>query len=216
MIPSHHSDVDEYGYCPQHGIPVRPNQGCSGCVTGLPSINPARRLNVGCGEWPLLYYTNLDADPKANADLYVKVPPLPFDDGGLDDIYAGHFLEHLTPEDADEFLRECFRCLVPGGRLGIVVPDTRIVMERWLGGDPGSIEYPAGTFRPRADLDTICELFLYSTVQESPHRWSYDSTTLARRITRAGFTLTQEIHRYTDIRIPVGAWYQCGWDAVKP
>lgn len=208
--------VDQYGYCPRHGIPVQPEHVCAACLADRPAVNPARRLNVGCGQFPLLYFTNLDESRQAFADVIVRVPPLPYDDGGLDEIYAGHFLEHLPPEVGEQFLAECFRCLVRGGRIGIVVPDTRAVMTRWLKADPCSVEYPAGVFRPIADLTTVCELFLYSTVQESPHRWSYDLDTLGAAIARAGFELVAPIDRFQDVRIPVGAWYQCGWDAVKP
>ena len=177
----------------------------------------SRRLNVGCGEWPLHYFVNLDADTSLLADLHVTVPPLPFDDGALDDIYAGHFLEHLAPAEAREFLAEAYRCLVPGGRLGIVVPDTREIMRRWLDGAMDHVEYPANRWHPVADLDAVCGLFLYSsTVQASRHQWSYDRYTLARLLTTAGFEVVQEIDRYTDPRIASGAWYQCGLDARKP
>lgn len=176
----------------------------------------SRRLNVGCGQWPILYFTNLDADQSAFADIYQAVPPLPFEDGALDDIFAGHFLEHLSPEDARAFLAECLRCLTPVGRLGIVVPDTREILTRWLNGALDCVEYPAGTWHAVADLDDVCRLFLYSTVQDSPHKWSYDLGTLARLLTSAGFTVTGEIDRYRDSRLGSGAWYQCGLDCVKP
>jgi predicted SAM-dependent methyltransferase len=176
----------------------------------------ARRLNVGCGEWPLYYFTNLDADPRLRADIHAAVPPLPFEDGALDDIYAGHFLEHLGPEDATAFLLECFRCLAPGGRLGIVVPDTREIMTRWLNGAIDHVEFPADVWHPVADLDAICRMFLYSTVQDSGHKWSYDLFTLARLLQSCGFEVTGEIDRYRDPRVTNGAWYGFGLDAKKP
>jgi predicted SAM-dependent methyltransferase len=179
-------------------------------------MTPDRRLNIGCGAFPLPYFTNLDADPSAIADVYARVPPLPFADGALDDIYAGHFLEHLTPAEATELLAECRRCLVPGGRLGLVVPDTREVLTRWLQGAIDCVEYPAGTFHAVADLDAVCRLFLYSTVQASPHRWSYDLGTLARLLEGAGFVVMGEIDRYRDPRLGTGQWYQAGLDCIKP
>ena len=181
-----------------------------------PDVVPARRLNVGCSVHPLLYFVNLDEDPNAIADLYQHVPPIPFEDGSLDEIYAGHFLEHLSRPNAALFLAECFRCLAPGGKLGVVVPDTREILTRWLAGSLDCVEYPVNTWHAVADLDAVCGLFLYSTVQESPHLWSYDQGTLARAMTRAGFVNLQEIDRYRDPRIPVGAWYQVGVDGFKP
>ena len=186
-------------------------------VDPVRQASSSRRLNVGCGQFPLLYWTNLDADPQAIADIYQHVPPLPFEDNALDDIYAGHVLEHMSREDTPAFLAECLRCLVPGGRLGVLVPDTREIMTRWLHGAIDCVELPVGTWHAVNDLDSICELFLYfSAVPPCPHLWSYDLGTLRRSLERAGFQVTDEIDRYRDPRIPFGSWYQCGWDAVKP
>lgn len=173
------------------------------------------RLNIGCGDWPLLFWTNLDADPQKPADIHMVVPPLPAASDSLLEIYAGHFLEHLGPDEARFFLRECFRCLRPGGRLGIVVPDTREILRRYLSGFPDAIEYPRGEWNDITDLDTVCALFLYSTAQDSPHKWSYDRHTLSRYVIEAGFVNITEIDRYRDPRIAQGAWYQFGFDAFK-
>jgi len=175
-----------------------------------------RRLNVGSGQHPLHYWTNIDASPNALADIVQSVPPLPFADASLDEIYAGHFVEHLTPEEADAFLQECFRCLTPNGRVGLLVPDTREVMKRYLRADIDEIEYPQGVWHPVADLDSVCRMFLYSTVQESGHKWSYDSRTLRNLLERNGFKVTRPIDRWKDPRVALGAWYQCGWDATRP
>lgn len=174
-----------------------------------------RRVNVGSGQHPLRYWRNLDADPDALADVFASVPPLPFDDASLDEIYAGHFLEHLTEEEAALFMRECMRCLVPGGRLGILVPDTREVMKRYLAGSIDAVEYDR-VWYPVKDLNAVCRLFLYSTIQRSHHVWAYDLVSLGELGVKHGFKIYKEIDRFNDPRIPVGAWYQCGWDFIKP
>lgn len=174
-----------------------------------------RRLNVGCGQHPLPYWTNVDEAQDALCDLRQHVPPLPYADASLDDIYAGHFLEHLLPGEATEFLHECYRCLAPGGRLGVLVPDTREVMKRYVRRDLDEVEYPLGTFHPVSDLNAVCAVFLYSTIQDSPHRWCYDSVTLRKLLVSCGFEPTQEIDRFRDPRLGSPQWYQCGWDAVK-
>jgi predicted SAM-dependent methyltransferase len=173
------------------------------------------KVNVGCGEYPLIGFTNIDVDPDAYADLYIEVPPLPFEDGEVDEIYAGHYLEHLTHEDAMEFLQECHRCLVPGGLLGVVVPDTREVFKRYLTGAQDAIEYPQRVWWDVANLDAMCALILYSTVQGTPHRWMYDERTLAHALTASGFVDLKPIDRYRDPRIAQGAWYQFGYDCRK-
>ena len=174
------------------------------------------RVNLGCGDHPLNGWVNVDADVACPADVYTVLPALPFADASCEDIYAGHLLEHLTHEDGASLLAECLRVLVPGGRLGVLVPDTRAIMGTWLGQVPARVEFPLGTWRDVRDLDEVCALFLFSTVQPSHHLWAYDLDTLGRALTRAGFVVTGTIDRFNDPRVALGAWYQCGLDERKP
>ena len=179
-------------------------------VTGVPL-----RLNVGAGDFPLRGYVNLDSSEGTAADVIARVPPLPYDDASVDEVWSCHFLEHLSQEDGAEFLRECYRVLVPGGALGVVVPDTREIMRRHLSGEAGRVEFPAGRLWDISDLDDVCAMFLYSTIQPSHHLWSYDLTTLSRAVERAGFRITGEIDREYDPRLGTGQWYQCGIAAIR-
>jgi predicted SAM-dependent methyltransferase len=178
----------------------------------------SRKLNVGSGDYPLPGWANLDSSPERNAEIVADATTYLRDceAGRYDEIYAGHFLEHLEREEAAGFLRECYRVLSPGGKMGIVVPDAREVMRHYLAGSVDEIEWPHNVWRPIADLDTVNEMFIYSTVQESRHKWSYDSKTLARAMTGAGFIGLREIDRYRDPRLGSGRWYQMGLDGWKP
>jgi predicted SAM-dependent methyltransferase len=175
-----------------------------------------RRMNIGCGAFPMAFWTNVDADPLTVAQIHAIVPPIPAKDSSLDEIYAGHFLEHLNRSEAREFLRECMRCLVPGGRLGLVVPDMREILKRWLAGTIDAMEYPINTWWPLSDLDSVCACFLYGTVMESQHHWAYDEITLRKITAEMGFVNFEPICRYTDPRVARGAWYQCGCSGYKP
>lgn len=174
------------------------------------------KVNVGSGQYPLTGWKNIDSDSNALADIYASVPPMPFDPGEVDEVYAGHFLEHLEHDEAMVFVDECHRVLKPGGRLGVVVPDFHEVVVRYLvDNKPARMEYPIGVWNDCKDLDVICKLFLYSTVQPSRHKWMYDRANLSRLLTQHGFAVLAEIDRWNDPRIPVGAWYQFGMDAIK-
>jgi len=47
---------------------------------------------------------------------------LPFHDNTVPYIFNSHFLEHLYYEDAQKFLKECYRVLKPGGVIRICIP----------------------------------------------------------------------------------------------
>ena len=47
---------------------------------------------------------------------------VPFRSNTVPNIYSSHFLEHLTRQDAERLLGECFRVLRPGGGIRIAVP----------------------------------------------------------------------------------------------
>jgi predicted SAM-dependent methyltransferase len=176
------------------------------------------RLNIGSGDLPMRMagWLNVDESPYPGVDLVLRVPPLPWESGTVSEIYAGHFLEHLERPEASTFLDECFRALVPGGRVGIMVPDTREVMRRYIVDEPAPMEWPAGRMRDLRDLDEMSEAIIYSTMQPSHHQWCWDKFTLSRAMSRAGFIDIGEFNRYHDPRVAVGAWYQVGVEGVKP
>lgn len=184
---------------------------------GQPETADLLRLNIGCGQYPLADYVNIDADLTTPADVHADAYAYlaTYADGSVAEIYAGHFLEHLDKPDADRFLAECFRVLQPGGICALVVPDIREVMKRYIGHSLDA-EPLNGRFWSLNDLDDICGWFLYSTTQASVHRWSYDEFTLRRVMQAVGFDVTRRIDRYRDPRLGAPAWFQCGWEGIKP
>ncbi len=173
------------------------------------------RLNLGAGIFPLAGYVNIDAEPGVEPDICATVPPIPCDDGTVSMIYAGHLLEHFAPAAGQVLLRECHRVLQPGGRLTVVVPDTRAIMRRWLGASSYAVTSPEGRVWRVADLDDVCDFWLFSSFQASPHRWAYDETTLTRAVERAGFRVVGMVDRYQDPRLSDPNWWQLGVEAVQ-
>lgn len=177
------------------------------------------RLNLGCGEFPLPLadgWLNLDADSSVHPDVLATVPPLPFPDASADAIYMGHLLEHFEYAEGQALLAECYRVLAPGGTLTVVVPDTRAIMRRWLGGAKTRQRDATGRPYAVADLDDVCAYWLFSTVQPSRHRWAYCDDTLVRALDRAGFQVTALVDRYRDPRLSDPGWWQLGYTAVRP
>lgn len=90
-------------------------------------------LNLGCGpryhkEW-------------VNVDFYSDMPDviahnllkgIPFAENEFDAVYHSNVLEHFPRDQAESFLRECFRVLKPGGILRTVVPDLEDIAKCYL------------------------------------------------------------------------------------
>src|SRR6478609_4023952 len=91
-----------------------------------PGVLPVRSLrpylNLGCGDKFHADWTNVDIaphDPRVlTHDLRL---PLPFEDESFEAVYHSHVLEHIPRAEARRFIGECWRVLVPGGVLRVVV-----------------------------------------------------------------------------------------------
>jgi SAM-dependent methyltransferase len=119
-----------------------------GCCTGRGGAEFAR-LRPGAKMWGLdAVQQRLDELP----DLYARKihglsTAIPVDDGEVDLVLAGEFLEHLTPADVDPTLFEFHRVLRLGGRLLLTTPNPRYLKLILQGGSvygPGHLtqHYP--------------------------------------------------------------------------
>lgn len=96
--------------------------------TGRPVL-----VNIGCGEVCHPDWVNLDVSPSHPGVIpYDLRKGLPFPDGDCDACYSAHVLEHMDPEEAGRFLRECHRVTRPGGVVRIVVPDLEDIARAYL------------------------------------------------------------------------------------
>lgn len=85
--------------------------------------NSARlRLHVGCGQQNIPGWLNIDHQALAGVDQVLDVRQgLPFED--VEAIFAEHFIEHLSLDEAIAFLREARRALSPAGVLRLSTPN---------------------------------------------------------------------------------------------
>jgi predicted SAM-dependent methyltransferase len=146
-------------------------------------------VNVACGPQVLADYVNLDlrsADPAVfTCDIRRN---LPIGDGAARGIRAEQFVEHLEArEELPSFLRACYRTLVPGGVLRIIVPDAERYLQAYCRGDLlgfWDLEVP-NPFPD--DLPTRMDIVNHVFHQWHEHRWAYDFETLEHRLRAAGF-----------------------------
>ena len=90
-------------------------------------------VNLGCGSHYRKGWLNFDLYPASNEVVQANIiQGVPLHDGAADFVYHSHVLEHLKREDGEQFLRECYRILKPGGILRIAVPDLEDVAREYL------------------------------------------------------------------------------------
>lgn len=90
-------------------------------------------LNLGCGhhfhpDWANIDFTSTGKEVIAH-DLGQGIP---FPDNSFDVVYHSHLLEHFPKQIAEEFIKECYRVLLPHGILRVVVPDLEAVVRAYL------------------------------------------------------------------------------------
>jgi len=82
-------------------------------------------LNLGCSNFKLTGFTNIDIDPRVRPDLCIDLTDLHkhFKENSVDFIFAGHVFEHLKIEDSQQLMKTCYRILKHHRNLLAVVPD---------------------------------------------------------------------------------------------
>jgi predicted SAM-dependent methyltransferase len=121
--------------------------------------------------------------------------PIDFPEASVDHILCSHFLEHVYPNECENLLRAYFRMLKKNGTLHVIVPDfaaqIRDYVVRSSSGDPDA----ADRLLNETLLTTAHRGSLKYRVLEAigafglQHRWMYDRTSIANRLTRAGFDI---------------------------
>jgi len=135
-------------------------------------------LNLGCGRFPIRGkgFINIDMQEDLKPDMVADVLALPFEPGTVDEINAGHLLEHFDWVDGDKALRYWYHLLKPGGKIYITVPDYDVLCKRYLD-DP----------TPES-LREMNDLYIYSYLQKSPHKYAYSGALLKKKMSECGFT----------------------------
>jgi len=133
------------------------------------------RLNLGCSTYYLPEFINVDINEKFHPDLVADVRNLPYEAETVDEIYAGHLLEHLTWDEGQSALKHWWTILKKGGIIRITVPDFDVLAKRYL-------ENPTAK-----NMRFMNDWYIYSYVQESHHHYTYGPALLKEAMTLAGF-----------------------------
>lgn len=85
---------------------------------------PLLKLDLGCGQNKQPGYLGVDiaAAPGVDKVFDLFTFPFPFKSAQVEAIYASHFFEHIPQNLRFQFMDECYRLLVPGGKMAIICP----------------------------------------------------------------------------------------------
>lgn len=163
------------------------------------------KLNLGCNDLPLEGFINIDIrkSPEVKADLIADALDLSehFQKDTVDEIYAGHLIEHLTPEEARIAVAHWYDLLGEGGILAVMTPDFRCLCEEYL---QGSIS-----------LEDMNNIYIFSYCQDSVHKSIWDQEALFSLLAEAGLKQIEPIDRQSNKYTPYGVEWQVGARGVK-
>lgn len=153
-----------------------------------PRVPAGSYLNVGCGANILPSFVNIDYSWRPGLDMCCDIRhglPLPDAIGG--GIYSEHCLEHLALRDARAVLAECYRVMLPGSHIRIVVPDLEMYARAYIAQlDGQSTEMPNHHFNNSTGVNRPVAM-INDLFYGAGHRFHYDFQTLTEVLDGAGF-----------------------------
>jgi len=83
--------------------------------------NPSKRIMEG--------WLETDVEPRAQHVVEMDATKeFPYDDASFDYVFSEHMIEHIVYDDGLKMLAECYRVLVPGGKVRISTPDLQFLI----------------------------------------------------------------------------------------
>lgn len=93
----------------------------------------SKKLNLGCGSHFHKDWVNVDFNSNSEYVMACNLlKGIPFSDNEFDIVYSSHVLEHFPKNEANNFIKECYRVLKPDGILRIVVPDLERIAKLYI------------------------------------------------------------------------------------
>lgn len=161
-----------------------------------------KKLELGSGINPQPGYVHLDiSDTFPGVDIVCDLSheQIPCWDSSLDEIIHNHLIEHIPWRLAPRLVRECGRCLRPGGKMIFRTPDLEFICRTYLD-KKITLEYPSdmdelrnifGEFGP--SQWALVKLFSGQDYPSNFHFACYDLDSITRLLKSNGFSEVRRI-----------------------
>jgi len=149
-----------------------------------------RKLQLGAGGNDSTGWLNTDIEPTSNEVYLDATKRYPFPDGSFQYVFSEHVIEHVPLEAGLAMLKECYRVLIPGGKLRVVTPNlTKFVQLLTGSADVDAQKFIAAKLRLHGwpESPVTGAYILNRQVREWGHQFLYDSATLRKSLELAGF-----------------------------
>jgi predicted SAM-dependent methyltransferase len=141
------------------------------------------RINIGSSDNALDGWINVDIRPGDHSFVMDATRPWPFRDNSAAAVNSEHFIEHLTVEEAREYLGEAYRVLQPGGVIRTSTPDLEGLCRGFLARDPAALEVHRSHGYEAATHGDMVNNYVYMW----DHRHIWDLESLGAALEDTGF-----------------------------
>lgn len=152
---------------------------------GLIKLNLGSFLDMFYYGWLNIDILDLKQFSEAQAYIFQQhdlTKGLPVEDNSVDIIMSNHLIEHLTREEGNALLKECYRGMKPGGIIRTSVPDTFLIVKKYIDGNIWDYKYiNVGVERAKDESEAFHSLLL------AGHATVYDKDSLSKLLERIGF-----------------------------
>lgn len=150
-----------------------------------------RKLQIGAGGYILKDWLNTDIYPSVSGVVYIDARKrFPFRDCTFDYIFSEHQIEHLTYNEGQFMLRECWRVLKPGGKIRIATPDLEAIVSLYTSNKSDQqqkyIKRMVDQYIPETGIYHEC-FVINNAFLNLGHLFIYDRATLQTALGKVGF-----------------------------
>lgn len=144
------------------------------------------KLHLAAGSNIMQDWANLDINHKRGTIWHDLTAPLCVSDEKIEYIYCEHFIEHISSNEANDLLKECYRVLKPGGVLRFSTPNLDYLIKQYK--EKNLLEWENVGWLPPSACTMINEgMHLWG------HKYLYNLEELINRLEMQGFSKVESV-----------------------